>query len=36
MDNLKIYSQGDIDHLIITRDGETKLGERVKIGRAHV
>lgn len=29
MDNLKIYSQGDIDHLIIHRDGETKLGERV-------
>ncbi|NMN38658.1 formimidoylglutamase [Pedobacter sp. SG918] len=31
MDNLKIYSQGDIDHLIILRDGETKLGERVAV-----
>jgi len=29
MDNLKIYSQSDIEHLIIHRDGETKLGERV-------
>lgn len=31
MDNLKIYSQGDIDHLTITRDGEFKLGERVNV-----
>ncbi|WP_426326927.1 formimidoylglutamase [Pedobacter sp. R-06] len=31
MDNLKIYSQRDIDHLIIARDGETKLGERVSV-----
>jgi formiminoglutamase len=31
MDNLKIYSQSDIDHLIISRDGETKLGERMAI-----
>jgi formiminoglutamase len=31
MDNLKIYSQSDIDHLIISRDGETKLGERVAV-----
>ena len=31
MDNLKIYSQGDIDHLIIHRDGETKLGESVAV-----
>jgi len=30
MDNLKIYSQSDINHLIIHRDGEIKLGERVK------
>lgn len=29
MDSLKIYSQSDIDNLIIYRDGETKLGERV-------
>ncbi|WP_025141725.1 formimidoylglutamase [Pedobacter jeongneungensis] len=29
MDNLKIYSQSDIEHLIIHRDGETKLGQRV-------
>ena len=33
MDNQKIYSQGDIDHLIIARDGETKLGERVNVYR---
>jgi formiminoglutamase len=31
MDNLKIYSQSDIDHLIISRDGETKLGEKMAI-----
>jgi formiminoglutamase len=31
MDNLKIYSQSDIDHLIILRDGETKLGEKVAV-----
>jgi formiminoglutamase len=31
MDNLKIYSQSDIDHLIISREGETKLGERVAV-----
>jgi formiminoglutamase len=31
MDSLKIYSQSDIDHLIIPRDGETKLGERVAV-----
>jgi formiminoglutamase len=31
MDNLKIYSQGDIDRLIIARNGETKLGERVAL-----
>jgi formiminoglutamase len=31
MDNLKIYSQSDIDHLIIPREGETKLGERVAV-----
>lgn len=31
MDNLKIYSQGDIDHLTITRDGEIKIGERVNV-----
>ncbi|RZL61612.1 MAG: arginase [Pedobacter sp.] len=31
MDSLKIYSQSDINHLIIHRDGETKLGERVEI-----
>ncbi len=29
MDNLKIYSRSDIEHLIIHRDGEIKLGERV-------
>lgn len=33
MDSLKIYSQSDIDNLIIYRDGETKLGERVEIYR---
>jgi len=33
MDNLKIYSRSDIDHLIIHRDGETKLGERVNAYR---
>lgn len=33
MDSLKIYSQSDIDSLIIYRDGETKLGERVDIYR---
>ena len=31
MDNLRIYSQSDIDRLIIPRDGETKLGERVAV-----
>ncbi|RDC57554.1 arginase [Pedobacter chinensis] len=31
MDNLKIYSQSDINNLIIYRDGETKLGEKVEI-----
>jgi formiminoglutamase len=31
MDNLKIYSKSDIEHLIIHRDGETRLGERVNI-----
>ncbi|MBB6237663.1 formiminoglutamase [Pedobacter sp. AK013] len=31
MDNLKIYSQGDIDHLIIARGGEIKLGEKVNL-----
>lgn len=31
MDNLKIYSQSDIDRLIIPREGETKLGERVAV-----
>lgn len=31
MDNLKIYVQHDIDRLIIHRDGETKLGEKVAV-----
>ncbi|MGM9476594.1 formimidoylglutamase [Pedobacter sp. GSP4] len=31
MDSLKIYSQHDINRLIIPRDGETKLGERVNV-----
>lgn len=31
MDNLKIYAQHDIDRLIIHRDGETKLGEKVAV-----
>ncbi|TCD11742.1 arginase [Pedobacter frigidisoli] len=31
MDSLKIYSQSDINNLIIYRDGETKLGERVSV-----
>lgn len=31
MDSLKIYSQSDINNLIIYREGETKLGERIKI-----
>jgi len=30
MDSLKIYSQRDINNLIIYRDGETKLGERIQ------
>ena len=33
MDKLTVYSQSDIDNLIMYRDGETKLGERVKIYR---
>ncbi|WP_244215310.1 formimidoylglutamase [Pedobacter miscanthi] len=31
MDNLKIYAQHDIDRLVIHRDGETKLGEKVAV-----
>lgn len=31
MDSLKIYSQSDIDSLIIYRDGEHKLGENVHV-----
>lgn len=31
MDSLKIYSQSDIDKLIIYRDGETKIGEKVEV-----
>jgi formiminoglutamase len=31
MDNLKIYAQHDIDRLIIHREGETKLGEKVTV-----
>lgn len=31
MDNLKIYVQHDIDRLIIHREGETKLGEKVAV-----
>ncbi|WP_412466798.1 formimidoylglutamase [Pedobacter sp. KLB.chiD] len=31
MDNFKIYAQQDIDRLVISRDGETKLGEKVAI-----
>ncbi|MCX3264347.1 formimidoylglutamase [Pedobacter agri] len=30
MDSLKIYSQSDINNLIISRSGETKLGERIQ------
>ncbi|WP_316849868.1 formimidoylglutamase [Pedobacter agri] len=30
MDSLKIYSQSDINNLIIYRSGETKLGERIQ------
>jgi len=30
MDSLKIYSQSDINNLIIYRNGETKLGERIQ------
>lgn len=30
MDSLKIYSQSDINNLIINRSGETKLGERIQ------
>lgn len=33
MDSLKIYSQSDIDNLIIHRKGEDKLGENVNIYR---
>ncbi|MBC6110109.1 formimidoylglutamase [Pedobacter fastidiosus] len=33
MDKLKIYSQSEINNLIIYRDGETKLGEKVEIYR---
>jgi len=31
MDSLNIYSQSDINNLIICRDGETKLGEKVQV-----
>jgi len=31
MDSFKIYTQQDIDQLIINRDGETKLGEMVEL-----
>jgi len=31
MDKLKIYSQADIDHLVVHREGETKLGQRVAV-----
>lgn len=31
MDNLKIYAQHDIDRLIIHREGEAKLGEKVTV-----
>ncbi len=31
MDSLKIYSQSDVNNLIIYRDGETKLGEKVQV-----
>jgi len=31
MDSLKIYSQSDIDKLIIYRDGETKIGQKVEV-----
>lgn len=31
MDNFKIYAQHDIDRLVISREGETKLGEKVAI-----
>jgi len=31
MDSLKIYSQSDINNLIICRDGEAKLGEKVQV-----
>jgi formiminoglutamase len=33
MDNLKIYSRSDIEHLIIHRDGEIKLGEKINLYR---
>lgn len=33
MDSLKIYSQSEIDNLIIYRNGETKIGEKVEIYR---
>ncbi len=31
MDSLKIYSQSEINNLIIYREGETKLGEKVQV-----
>ncbi|MCX2493626.1 formimidoylglutamase [Pedobacter sp. PF22-3] len=31
MDNLKIYAQYDIDRLVIHREGETRLGEKVAV-----
>lgn len=31
MDNLKIYAQHDIDRLVIHREGETRLGEKVAV-----
>lgn len=31
MDNLKIYARYDIDRLVIHREGETKLGEKVAV-----
>ncbi|SDG86639.1 formiminoglutamase [Pedobacter terrae] len=31
MDNLKTYTQHDIDRLVIHREGETKLGEKVAV-----
>ncbi|MBO9676515.1 MAG: formimidoylglutamase [Sphingobacteriaceae bacterium] len=36
MDKLKILSQSDIEHLILHRDGEIKLGERVNTYRHEV